>query len=64
MIYGRMHGAPYCGHGYVPLRCRVGGGGGEVRLNDDNSFKYIIGIGISVLLHRNTHFYIGEIYYC
>ena len=22
---GRTHSAPYCGHGYVPLRC--GGGG-------------------------------------
>ena len=25
---GRMHHAPFCYHGYVPLRCRGGGGRG------------------------------------
>ena len=27
-LYGWMHGAPYRGHGYVPLRFAGGGGGG------------------------------------
>ena len=25
---GRMHHAPFCYHGYSPLRCGAGGGGG------------------------------------
>ena len=31
-----MHGAPYCGHQYLPLRWVWGGGWGEVTRNSNN----------------------------